>query len=149
MSEARAAEAPAFAPNIPAGKKGRFRTPTILQMEATECGAACLAMILAREGRWIPLEQLRVDCGVSRDGSKASNIIRAAKQHGLAAKGYRKEPEGLQGLPFPMIIYWNFNHFVVLEGMDFRTGTAWINDPATGPRKVAPRNSSKASPASA
>ncbi len=138
MTEAPAAEAPRFAPNIPAGKKGRFRAPTILQMEATECGAACLAMILARERRWIPLEQLRVDCGVSRDGSKASNIIRAAKQHGLAAKGYRKEPEGLQGLPFPMIIYWNFNHFVVLEGMDFRTGTAWINDPATGPRKVAP-----------
>ena len=129
-------KAPVFAPNISAAGRGRFRTPTILQMEATECGAACLAMILAREKRWIPLEEMRVACGVSRDGSKASNILRAARLHGLAAKGYRKDIEDLVSLPFPMIIFWNYNHFVVLEGMDFRTGTAWINDPAVGPCRI-------------
>ena len=129
-------KAPVFAPNISAAGRGRFRTPTILQMEATECGAACLAMILAREKRWIPLEEMRVACGVSRDGSKASNILRAARLHGLAAKGYRKDIEDLVSLPFPMIMFWNYNHFVVLEGMDFRTGTAWINDPAVGPCRI-------------
>jgi NHLM bacteriocin system ABC transporter peptidase/ATP-binding protein len=129
-------KAPVFAPNISAAGRGRFRTPTILQMEATECGAACLAMILAREKRWIPLEEMRVACGVSRDGSKAGNILRAARIHGLAAKGYRKDIEDLVSLPFPMIVFWNYNHFVVLEGMDFRTGTAWINDPAVGPCRI-------------
>ena len=122
--------------NISTNGKGRYRTPTILQMEATECGAACLAMILAREERWIPLEEMRVACGVSRDGSKASNILSAARLHGLEAKGYRKDIGDLASLPFPMIIFWNYNHFVVLEGMDFRTGTAWINDPAVGPCRI-------------
>lgn len=135
-AQAEPAREASFAPNIKEGRKGRFRTPTILQMEATECGAACLAMILARLGRWIPLEEMRVSCGVSRDGSKAANILRAARQYGLAAKGYRKDIDGLAGLPFPMIVFWNFNHFVVVEGMDFRSGSAWINDPATGPREV-------------
>ena len=135
-AQAASAE-PSFAPNIREGKKGRFRTPTVLQMEATECGAACLTMILARLGRWIPLEEMRVACGVSRDGSKAANILRAARLHGLAAKGFRKNAQDLASLPFPMIVFWNSNHFVVVEGMDFRTGAAWINDPATGPRVVA------------
>jgi NHLM bacteriocin system ABC transporter peptidase/ATP-binding protein len=103
-------------------------------MEAVECGAAALAMILAHHGAWIPLEQLRVACGVSRDGSKASNIVRAARTFGLDAKGFRKEPETLHDTPMPCIIHWNFNHFVVLEGID--GDRASINDPAMGRRTV-------------
>src|ERR1700720_606399 len=107
-------------------------TPIILQMEAAECGAAALAIVLACHGAWISLEQLRVACGVSRDGSKASNIVRAARRFGLAAKGFRKELSTLHELPMPCIIHWNFNHFVVLEGID--GDRVSINDPAIGRR---------------
>ena len=110
------------------------RTPIILQMEAVECGAAALGIILAYYGAWIPLEQLRIACGVSRDGSKASNIIRAARRYGLTAKGYSIEPPALAEMPMPCIIHWNFNHFVVLEGIDGKR--AYINDPAIGRRRI-------------
>jgi NHLM bacteriocin system ABC transporter peptidase/ATP-binding protein len=104
-------------------------------MEWVECGAASLAMILAYHGYWIPLEQLRVACGVSRDGTKASNLLKAARRFGLDAKGFRKEPDTLNELPMPCIIHWNFNHFVVLERIDDKR--AYINDPAVGHRSVA------------
>ena len=103
-------------------------------MEMAECGAACLGMVLAHYGKWVSLEELRVSCGVSRDGSKAVNVLRAAREYGLKASGARYEPERLTDLPFPMILFWNFNHFVVLEGV--RDGTYFINDPARGQRRV-------------
>ena len=111
--------------------KGVAKVPVVMQMEALECGAASLAMILAYYGKWIPLEQVRVDCGVSRDGSNARNILRAARSYGLTAKGYRYEPDDLKKEgKFPCIIHWNFNHFVVLDG--FRGNKAVLNDPAKG-----------------
>lgn len=107
------------------------KVPVVMQMEALECGAASLCMVLAYYGRWIPLEQLRVDCGVSRDGANARNILIAARSYGMIAKGYRYEPSDLRkNGKFPCIIHWNFNHFVVLDG--FRGKKAYLNDPARG-----------------
>jgi len=115
--------------------KGVAKVPVIMQMEALECGAASLAMVMAYYGKWIPLEQVRYDCGVSRDGSNAKNMLLAARNYGFEADGYRFDPQALkkEGL-FPCIIHWNFNHFVVLNG--FRGNKAVINDPARGTVKV-------------
>ena len=110
---------------------GVAKVPVVMQMEALECGAASLTMVLAYYGKWVPLEQVRADCGVSRDGSNAKNVLRAARSYGLIAKGYRMEPEALKkDGRFPCIIHWNFNHFVVLCG--FKGDKAVLNDPAQG-----------------
>ena len=115
--------------------KGVAKVPMVMQLEALECGAASLCMILAYYNKWIPLEQVRADCGVSRDGSNAKNVLKAARYYGLSAKGYRYEPEALKSRgTFPCIIHWNFNHFVVLDG--FRGEKAYINDPARGTYSV-------------
>lgn len=112
-------------------KKGVAKVPVIMQMEALECGAACLTMVLAYYEKWIPLEKVRVDCGVSRDGSNAGNVLKAARFYGLEADGYKLEPQMLiDNAVFPCIIHWNFNHFVVLDG--FKGKKAVLNDPARG-----------------
>ena len=116
-------------------KTGTAKVPMIMQMEALECGAACLAMVLAYYGKWIPLEQVRLDCGVSRDGSNMKNMYLAAQNYGLEVHGYRMEMEGIKkSASFPCIIHWGFNHFVVLDG--FRGNKAVINDPARGTVQV-------------
>lgn len=108
------------------------RVPSIFQMEAVECGAASLAMVLAHYGRWVPLPELREACGVSRDGSRASNLVRAARAYGLEAQGFRGEPQHLADMPMPCIVFVNMNHYAVLEGMS--GGRVYLNDPAAGRR---------------
>lgn len=112
------------------------RVPQVMQMEALECGAACLAMVCAYWGLWLPLEQVRADCGVSRDGSNALNIIKAARRYGLAARGIRCGAEALRETgSFPCVVHWNANHFVVVRG--FKGDRAYINDPAQGEMRIA------------
>lgn len=106
------------------------KVPVIMQMEALECGAASLSMIMAYYGKWIPLEQMRIECGISRDGSNAKSILTAARKQHMTAKAFRCELEGVKEMKFPAIIHWNFNHFVVLCG--FTSKGAVLNDPARG-----------------
>ncbi|MBR5427525.1 MAG: NHLP family bacteriocin export ABC transporter peptidase/permease/ATPase subunit [Clostridia bacterium] len=116
---------------VPEPKKDVAKTPVVMQMEALECGAACITMIMAYYSLWIPLEQVRRDCGVSRDGSKALNMLKAARSYGMDARGYKFELEDLkEHATFPCIVHWNFNHFIVLNG--FRGNKVYINDPAKG-----------------
>ena len=113
----------------------RARVPVIMQLEALECGAAALAMVMAYYNKWIPLEQVRLDCGVSRNGSNAKNMLVAARSYGFDAQGFRCETEDLKdGIVLPCILHWNFNHFVVLKG--FHGNYALLNDPAKGEIRV-------------
>ena len=115
--------------------KGAAKVPVIMQLEALECGAASLAMVMAYYEKWVPLEQVRADCGVSRDGANAKNIVKAAESYGFKVKAFRRSPETIrENGEFPCIIHWNFNHFVVLCG--FKGKYACINDPARGFIKV-------------
>ena len=116
-------------------KTGRVKVPVVMQMEALECGAASLAMVMAYYGKWVPLEQVRLDCGVSRDGSSAKNVLIAARSYGFTAQGFRAELSAIKTkVSYPCIIHWNFNHFVVLCG--FKGNYAYLNDPARGEVKV-------------
>lgn len=108
--------------------------PMVMQMEALECGAACLTMVLAYHGKWVPLDQVRLACGVSRDGARAINVLKAARTYGLTASGYTLDTKSLEDMPLPCIVHWNFNHFVVLKG--FKGKWAYLNDPARGSVRV-------------
>ena len=124
-----------------AGKKNaaddsaqRISTPVLLQMHASECGAACLGIVLGYFGRWVPLTELREKCEVSRDGSSAASILRASRHYGLECNGLSVRAEQLKMLEFPLVLFWQFSHFLVLEGIDSRY--YYLNDPSTGRRRV-------------
>ncbi|PPA56388.1 MULTISPECIES: NHLP family bacteriocin export ABC transporter peptidase/permease/ATPase subunit [Micromonospora] len=120
-------------PEPPRIRRRRVRTPTLIQMEAVECGAAALGILLAHHGRHVPLEELRRVCGVSRDGSTAATVLRGARRYGMVAKGFQMDLAGLATVALPAVLFWRFEHFVVLEGLGRKV---FINDPATGPRAV-------------
>ena len=112
----------------------RVRTPLVLQLEAPECGAACLASVLAYFGRWVSLDEMREACGVGRDGCSAADIVRAAREYGLEVTGWKQELEDIPKLPLPAILFWEFRHFVVLEGVG--KGRYFLNDPSRGRRAI-------------
>jgi NHLM bacteriocin system ABC transporter peptidase/ATP-binding protein len=115
-------------------KARRAHVPTVIQMEAAECGVASLRMVLASYGRWVPLEELREASGVSRDGVKASSVLKTARTYGMTAKGLRQEPDEIRAGLLPAIVFWNFNHFVVVEG--YAPGRWFLKDPGVGSRTV-------------
>ena len=123
--------------------RGAAKVPVVMQLEALECGAASLTMVMAYYGKWIPLEQVRADCGVSRDGSNAKNIALAAQRYGFKVSAFKRNPQSIREKgQFPCIIHWNFNHFVVLNG--FKGRYAYINDPAKGSLKISMEDFDKA-----
>ena len=114
--------------------KQKITTPILLQMHASECGAACLGSVLGYFGRWVALTELREKCEVSRDGSSAASIVRASRHYGLECKGLSMRAGQLKKLELPLILFWQFSHFVVLEGFD--ANSFYLNDPSTGRRKI-------------
>ena len=131
----------AGAKTAPDSRRQRVVTPILLQMHASECGAACLGSVLGWFGRWVPLTELREKCEVSRDGSSAASIARAARHYGLECNGLSLRADQLSKLPLPLILFWQFSHFVVLEGFDGRN--FYLNDPATGRRRLTAEEFSK------
>ena len=92
------------------------KVPMVMQMEMVECGAASLGMVLAYHKKWLPLEQLRKDCGVSRDGCSAKQLLQAGRSYGMKASAYRLEPNDLDGLPLSIGIL-TISWFIVVIGV--------------------------------